>query len=110
MSRIYKIAEEFSSTPGGRFQRNGPWSGEQFREEVLSELVNEAIKTRDKIVIVLDGTSGYGSSFLEEAFGGLVRKGNFDKNQLNEHLEIQANDPLYEIYRKSANRYIRDAH
>jgi len=27
------------------------------------------------VVIDLDGVRGYGSSFLEEAFGGLVRKG-----------------------------------
>jgi len=109
MSKIYKIAEEFSTTPGGRFKKNGPWSGEQFRNDVLKSLLQDAIRSNDKLIIVLDGTSGYGSSFLEEAFGGLVRHDMFDKKQLKQHLEIKTNDPFYEMYRKSADRYIRNA-
>ena len=109
MTKIYKIAEEFSTTPGGRFKKNGPWSGQQFREDVLNKLLKETITSKNKLVVVLDGTSGYGSSFLEEAFGGLIRHSEFDKQQLKKYLEIQANDPLYEIYCKSVNRYIHDA-
>jgi len=33
----------------------------------------------------------------------------FDKKQLKQHLEIKTNDPFYEMYRKSADRYIRNA-
>lgn len=36
----------------------------------------EAIsKKPEKIIVNLDGVLGYGSSFLEEAFGGLIRDG-----------------------------------
>ncbi|MCK9798965.1 STAS-like domain-containing protein [Pseudomonas sp. MAFF 302030] len=32
------------------------------------------MKNHEKIVVYLDGARGYGSSFLEEAFGGIARK------------------------------------
>ncbi|MDE2816791.1 MAG: STAS-like domain-containing protein [Chloroflexota bacterium] len=105
----YKIAEQFSRTPGGRFKRHGPYSGEQFRDEVLCDLLRQVMEADDTLAIVLDGAAGYGSSFLEEAFGGLIRLGLFDRDVLQKHLELQAFDPLYETYRLSANRYMEDA-
>ena len=109
MVMTYKIADEFSKTPGGRFRKHGPYSGEAFRDDVLRGLLGQAIGSDDKLVIVLDGTHGYGSSFLEEAFGGLIRLRLFDREQVMRHLELQASDPLYEIYRLSANRYMENA-
>jgi len=67
------IAKDFSITPGARYKSDGPYSGEEFREKYLEKYF--AIDGNDeKITIVLDGTAGYGTSFLEEAFGGLARK------------------------------------
>ena len=109
MVMTYNIAEQFSTTPGGRFKRHGPYSGEEFRDDVLSDLLQSAIGSDDKLVINLDGTHGYGSSFLEEAFGGLIRLGLFDRDALQRHLELRALDPLYETYRLSANRYMESA-
>ena len=109
MTMIYHIAKEFTTTPGGRFRRHGPYSGEEFREDVLRNLLQHAIGSGDKLAIVLDGTAGYGSSFLEEAFGGLIRMGLFDQKVVQQHLELQALDPLYETYRLSANRYMKSA-
>lgn len=63
------VADRYSC-PGPRYKRLGPASGEEFREWVEKEL---AIST--DLTIVLDGTEGYGSSFLEECFGGLIRSG-----------------------------------
>ena len=40
----------------------------------------------------MDGTRGYGSSFLEEAFGGLVRKG-FSQDQILSSFELNSSDP-----------------
>ena len=105
----YKIAEKFSTTPGGRFRKHGPYSGEEFREDELRHLLQSAISAGEKLAIVLDGTAGYGSSFLEEAFGGLIRLGLFDREQVKRHLELRALDPLYETYRLSANRYMKNA-
>ena len=109
MVMTYNIAEKFSATPGGRFRKHGPYSGEEFREDVLCKLLESAIASDDTLAIVLDGTAGYGSSFLEEAFGGLIRLGLFDRDVVRQHLELRALDPLYETYRLSANRYMEDA-
>ena len=68
-----KIASEFSTAPGPRYISEGKFSGEQFRKEKLLPKVLEAIDKKCKLAIDLDGTSGYGTSFLEESFGGLIR-------------------------------------
>ncbi|UTV88085.1 STAS-like domain-containing protein [Cobetia amphilecti] len=67
---IINIAKEFSPFPAGRFLTDGPYSGEKFREEFL--IPN--IERHEELLINLDGVMGFGSSFLEEAFGGLVRR------------------------------------
>ena len=105
----YWIADEFSATPGGRFRKHGPFSGEEFRDDILRDLLKRAIDFDCKLSIVLDGTSGYASAFLEEAFGGLVFTGMFDRDTVQRHVEIRALDPLYETYRISANRHIENA-
>ncbi len=67
-----KIAQVFSETPGGRYRKDGPHSGEEFREEHLRPRF-ENLKVGQTILIDLDGGYGYPTSFLEEAFGGLAR-------------------------------------
>lgn len=62
---------DFTLFPGPRYIKLGEYSGEWFREKVLIPL----IKNDTCIILDLDGVAGYGSSFLEEAFGGAVRKG-----------------------------------
>lgn len=65
------IARDFTRYPAGRFRSDGPYSGEQFRDDFLVP----AMEKGESVSIDLDGVRGFGSSFLEEAFGGLVRKG-----------------------------------
>lgn len=62
---------DFSEFPGPRKESIGPNSGEKFRDSVLLPVI--ANHPDEQIVVNLDGTAGYGSSFLEEAFGGLLR-------------------------------------
>ncbi|MEG8233813.1 MULTISPECIES: STAS-like domain-containing protein [Pseudomonas] len=69
MTEIH-LAEDFSKHPAGRYKSDGPYSGELFRERFLEP----RMKDHEKIVVYLDGARGYGSSFLEEAFGGIARK------------------------------------
>lgn len=64
---------DFSEFPGPRHEHIGPFSGQRFREEVLLPAIKE--HGISNISIDLDGTAGYGSSFLEETFGGLIRDG-----------------------------------
>lgn len=77
------IANQFSPFPGGRYISDGEYSGEEFRTRFLVP----ALKAREKIVLELDGTRGYGSSFLEEVFGGLVRLG-YTKEFIRESIQL----------------------
>lgn len=62
------IASDFSKTPGARNYSDGPYSGEEFYHKVLSPKFKEAINENSKLEIILDGTAGYASSFLNESF------------------------------------------
>ncbi len=68
------ISEDFTDTPGGREIQEGDFSGEQFREEILLQKYEEAEDKNEKLCIDFDHCFGFGTSFLEEAFGGLVRE------------------------------------
>ena len=70
-SNTLKILE-FTRYPGPRYRRLGDGSGEEFRQDYLSKAISEF---GDGLLIDLDGAFGYGSSFLEESFGGLIRDG-----------------------------------
>ena len=43
------------------------------------------------MVIEFDGARGYGSSFLEEAFGGLVRAG-YSAKEIFDRIELKSQD------------------
>lgn len=81
------IAQDFSRYPAGRYKDDGPYSGEEFRDDILIPLMNKG----DKVIISLDGVRGYGSSFLEESFGGLTRHG-FTANSVFELFVFESND------------------
>lgn len=83
------IAKDFSDAPGGRNISDGDYSGEQFREELLKP----AFEKNDKIITIeLDGTFGYPPSFLEEAFGGLVRINKWTQDEILKRLEFVSNE------------------
>ena len=92
---MINVAKDFSRYPAGRFKADGPASGEEFREKFLLP----ALQQSRPLVIELDGTRGYGSSFLEEAFGGSVRQG-YEPKLVRELLEFVAKDKslIEEIY------------
>ena len=66
------IANDFTTTPGARYIKDGPFSGEEFRQKFLEQYFKNP-KDESIIEVILDGTEGYATSFLEEAFGGLAR-------------------------------------
>lgn len=78
---VLNIARQFSKTPLGRYPTDGPNNGEKFRETLLAPSLRESPGAT--VVVELDGTEGYGSSFLEEAFGGLVRHHGFRRRDLS---------------------------
>jgi STAS-like domain of unknown function (DUF4325) len=83
------IAKDFNRFPSGRFKRLGTTSGEGFRELFLETPLREG----KKIIIELDGTIGYGSSFLEEAFGGLIRVLKISPVELKAKIHLVSEDP-----------------
>lgn len=101
-----EIAKDFSPTPGGRFKDMGPDSGEAFRERLIKLLRSHPHET---IEIYLDGAETYGSSFLDEAFGGLVRAKIFPAQEILARVKILAKDPLFQIYAREAQDYMHEA-
>ncbi len=96
------VSTDFTRFPSGRFKRNGNTSGEAFREQFLEGPVREG----RPLEIVLDGTVGYGSSFLEEAFGGLIRKLGVGADYVLGLIKFKSSDPtlIDEI-----TQYVKDA-
>ncbi len=85
------IAKEFTETPAGRYVTDGSYSGERFRDDILLP----ALLNNDLVTINLDGTLGYGSSFLEEAFGGLIREKDMTLSDIKAKLQITSSRTLY---------------
>ena len=67
-----KIAKDFTETPGGRDREQGPFSGEEFREDILEKNFIKAEQLDEKLFVDFDGAYGYPPSFLEESFGILA--------------------------------------
>lgn len=68
------VANDYSKMPGGRFSSEGKYSGEDFRVKILFPKFKESKEKGETMTVNLDGGYGYSTSFLEEAFGGLVRQ------------------------------------
>lgn len=97
------IARDYTPYPGGRYRKNGKGSGQQFREEFLVPLFQQ-----DRTVTLdLDGASGYPPSFLEEAFGGLVREG-YSVDEIKRRIHLTAG-PAYEPYKQMIWGYVEKA-
>ncbi len=65
------IKVDFSDSPGARYRKDGPHSGEDFFELLLKPKFEEAVRNKVKLVINLDGVWGYPSSFVSGSFGKL---------------------------------------
>lgn len=72
------VARDFSRYPSGRYRADSKASGERFRDDFILPV----LKDGGRVIIQLDGTLGYGSSFLDEAFGGLRRVHNLAPDHL----------------------------
>ena len=88
--RTIKMGRDFSHRPGGRSRDDGPSCAEAFRDDTL----RPALEAEDVVVLHLDCAEGYGSSFLREAFGGLVRSGAYSPEQLHRKLRLESRDAV----------------
>lgn len=69
---VYLNVLDFSEYPGPRYNSQGPDSGELFYVDKLNPLFSECVQNGDTLSVNLDGTAGFASSFLDEAFGQLT--------------------------------------
>lgn len=101
------VAKEFSPTPGFRTKEEGPFPADEFRDKILYPQLKDAIENNDFLLVDLDGSAGYGTSFLEEAFGGLIRECKLSYQDIMEHLQLKSEDDP--SYIDEIKGYINDA-
>ncbi|WP_440778716.1 STAS-like domain-containing protein [Pseudomonas syringae] len=76
------VVTDFSKRPYGRYPEDGFGCGQYFRKQLLVP----ALEQYDHVHVVLDGYNRYGRSFLDEAFGGLIREEGFSWEDLQQKL------------------------
>ncbi|WP_164871425.1 STAS-like domain-containing protein [Paracoccus sp. Arc7-R13] len=106
--RKIRIAD-FSAYPAGRSDATGPYNGSKFREEILLRELRKAEADGQKLIVVFDGLKSVGSSFLEEAFGGLVANNSYSASQLKKLMIFEAESPSLQRYIRAVERYISKA-
>lgn len=79
---VINIVRDFNKRPYGRYSEDGDGNGVAFRKECLAP----ALREFGQVHVVLDGYNRYGRSFLDEAFGGLIREEGFSWGFLKENL------------------------
>ena len=77
---------DFTEYPGVRYIGQGDDTGEQYYYEHIKPSFENCIKENKILVVDLDDTAGYASSFLDECFGNLVY--DFDYDQIKKRLKI----------------------
>lgn len=86
------IARDFSEAPFGRYPVHGPFNGQTFRVEFLEQ----PLRTGRRVLVDIDGVTGLSSSFLDEAFAGLVRHGIVPAGRFFDFVTIKSDrDPSY---------------
>lgn len=79
------VKDEFSDSPAGRLPIHDDANGQLFRQTVL----REALKKHTHVTVDFTGVKTIvGSSFLDEAFAGLVYHDGFTEEQVKARLDI----------------------
>lgn len=92
MKHYIKISEDFSPFPGARYYSDGNFSGEEFYDKLLEKEFERALEANEKLTVDLDGTEGYATSFLDEAFTRLAKK-HGSSTVLNNLVLISSEEP-----------------
>ena len=105
MKKTINIASDFHAAPAGRYRKLGNFTGQIFREDLLASALKD--RSIEIVEVVLDGLDGVGSSFWEEAFGGLIREENLSLDFIESKLDLICSDDITLV--PTIKEYIRDA-
>jgi hypothetical protein len=105
MTTSINIALDYSPYPGGRYPEDGAGNGSTFRDNFLLPIVRAGKQAE----VVLDGAAGYPSSFLDEAFAGLVRKYGFTPEQVLASFHLVARQPGFARFVPLIESFVRAA-
>ena len=106
--KILNIGKEYSRNPSGRYPKDGPNSGERFRKDILLPILG-SLEPNEKLKIILDDdVKGYGSSFLSEGFGGVVRDGHYKASELLSTLILHHDKTDFLFFKERIEKYISD--
>jgi hypothetical protein len=91
-SKQIVLIKDFHPKPYGRYANDAPGcektSGEVFRKTILTP----ALREFESVEIDLTGYNRYGRSFLDEAFGGLIREDGFSGEDIKKRLSYSHRD------------------
>lgn len=93
---------KYTDMPIGRNNLDGPKNGADYRDNHVIPALNEY----SNVKIDFSKTLGTTPSFLEEVFGGLVRKGFIDASSLLSRIQIIYK---YESVKNNIKKYIVEA-
>jgi hypothetical protein len=108
--KVIVLVKDFHEKPYGRYITDADGceftSGEVFR---INHLV-PALRNFDHVTVDLNGYNRYGRSFLDEAFGGLIREEGFTGKELDEKLTIIHNlvPSILDVIKKRIDAAKRD--
>lgn len=98
---------DWTRTPGPRYGGWGEYSGEQYRKDVVAPAFRECLSRNKTLTVDLEGPRGYGPSWLDEAFAGLINKEGFNKKDVLRLLELES--PTRPWFIEDAMRLIHKA-
>jgi len=111
--KTISIGRDFSPDPAGRtIELDGDDSGEAFRERVLVPALKELGPGEVLEIVLDDEVISYGSSFLSEGFGGVVREGHMSSEELLDKVSFsysRNNKDDFSFFERKIVEYIKAA-
>jgi len=106
ITKVIDMGSDFSRSPFGRYPNDGRNSGERFRKEILVPLMKDSdvVCIEVRLDSVEQGYE-YGSSFLHEAFGVLVRDEGFSPEEVKSKIKIVTK---HDDYKREIYQYVAD--
>ena len=103
--KTINVANDFSIIPSGRQKSDGSATGQHFYEILVDSL--SKLTEGQQLSINFDGVLTAGSSFLDEAFGGLVRNGIIKRKDFHKIIIIIADE--HPEIKEKVSKYVKDA-